>query len=145
MTPDRSSARSRRWHGETLRRTRSASSVSVSRPSCCSSARICRSMSSMHEIFPPHRDSEQEVGSTFARFRPNVALVPEVGAHAPGGTMPVATIAAFWAVSLVFVVTPGADWAYAITAGLRHRTVLPAVGGLLAGHLAATALVAAGV
>ncbi|MEU4233609.1 LysE family translocator [Nonomuraea sp. NPDC026600] len=59
--------------------------------------------------------------------------------------MPVGTIAAFWAVSLMFVVTPGADWAYAITAGLRHRTVLPAVGGLLAGHLAATVLVAAGV
>ncbi|WP_433518450.1 LysE family translocator [Nonomuraea sp. CA-143628] len=59
--------------------------------------------------------------------------------------MPVGTIAAFWAVSLAFVVTPGADWAYAIAAGLRHRTVLPAVGGLLIGHLAATAVVAAGV
>lgn len=59
--------------------------------------------------------------------------------------MSVAVVAAFWAVSLLFVVTPGADWAYAITAGLRHRTVLPAVGGLLAGHLLATAVVAAGV
>ncbi|MGW6007173.1 LysE family translocator [Oerskovia enterophila] len=59
--------------------------------------------------------------------------------------MSVATIAAFWAVSLVFVVTPGADWAYAITAGLRHRSVLPAVGGMLAGHLAAALVVAAGV
>ena len=29
-------------------------------------------------------------------------------------------------------------------AGLRYRTVLPAVGGLLTGHLAATAVVAAG-
>ena len=55
------------------------------------------------------------------------------------------TVAAFWAVSLLLVITPGADWAYAIAAGLRHRTVLPAVGGLLAGHLAATAVVAAGV
>lgn len=54
-------------------------------------------------------------------------------------------VAAFWAVSFLLVVTPGADWAYAIAAGLRHRTVLPAVGGLLAGHLAATAVVAAGV
>ena len=54
-------------------------------------------------------------------------------------------VAAFWAVSFLFVVTPGADWAYAIAAGLRHRVVLPAVGGLLAGHLAATAVVAAGV
>ncbi|WP_433469491.1 LysE family translocator [Spirillospora sp. CA-128828] len=59
--------------------------------------------------------------------------------------MAVGTGAAFWAVSLLFVVTPGADWAYAIAAGLRHRTVLPAVGGMLAGHLAATAVVAAGV
>jgi threonine/homoserine/homoserine lactone efflux protein len=55
------------------------------------------------------------------------------------------TVAAFWAVSLLFVITPGADWAYAIAAGLRHRTVLPAVSGMLAGHLAATAVVAAGV
>lgn len=53
-------------------------------------------------------------------------------------------VAAFWAVSFLFVITPGADWAYAISAGLRHRTVIPAVGGLLAGHLAATAVVAAG-
>jgi threonine/homoserine/homoserine lactone efflux protein len=45
----------------------------------------------------------------------------------------------------LFVLTPGADWAYAIAAGLGHRTVLPAVGGLLVGHLAATAAVAAGV
>jgi threonine/homoserine/homoserine lactone efflux protein len=55
------------------------------------------------------------------------------------------TVAAFWAVSFLFVLTPGADWAYAISAGLRHRTVLPAVGGLLSGHLVATAAVAAGV
>ena len=55
------------------------------------------------------------------------------------------TVAAFWAVSFLLVVTPGADWAYAIAAGLRHRMVLAAVGGLLAGHLAATAVVAAGV
>jgi threonine/homoserine/homoserine lactone efflux protein len=59
--------------------------------------------------------------------------------------MHTSTVAAFWAVSFLFVITPGADWAYAITAGLRHRTVLPAVGGLMSGHLAATAAVAAGV
>jgi LysE type translocator len=55
------------------------------------------------------------------------------------------TVAAFWAVSFLLVITPGADWAYAIAAGLRHRVVLPAVGGLLVGHLVATAVVAAGV
>jgi threonine/homoserine/homoserine lactone efflux protein len=59
--------------------------------------------------------------------------------------MDAATVAAFWGVSLLFVVTPGADWAYAITAGLRYRTVLPAVGGLLIGHVVATLAVAAGV
>ena len=62
-----------------------------------------------------------------------------------GEVMTVGTVVAFWAVSLLFVLTPGADWAYAIAAGLGHRTVLPAVGGLLVGHLAATVAVAAGV
>ncbi len=59
--------------------------------------------------------------------------------------MPVAMIAAFWAVSMLFVLTPGADWAYAISSGLRHRSVVPAIGGLLSGHLLATIVVAAGV
>lgn len=53
--------------------------------------------------------------------------------------------AAFWAVSLLFVITPGADWAYAIAAGLKGRVVIPAVAGLLGGHVAATLIVAAGV
>lgn len=52
---------------------------------------------------------------------------------------------AFAGVSMVFVLTPGADWAYAISAGLRHRSVVPAVSGMLAGHLAAAVVVAAGV
>jgi hypothetical protein len=46
---------------------------------------------------------------------------------------------------MLFVLTPGADWAYAISSGLRHRSVVPAVGGLLSGHLLATVVVAAGV
>jgi threonine/homoserine/homoserine lactone efflux protein len=54
-------------------------------------------------------------------------------------------IAAFWGVSVLFVITPGADWAYAIAAGLRHRSVLLALAGLLTGHLVATAVVAVGV
>lgn len=56
-----------------------------------------------------------------------------------------AGVAPFWLLSFTLAVTPGADWAYAISAGLRHRTVMPAVGGLLFGHLAATVVVAAGV
>jgi threonine/homoserine/homoserine lactone efflux protein len=52
----------------------------------------------------------------------------------------------FWGVSMLFVLTPGVDWAYAIASGLRHRAgVLPTVSGMLAGHLTATFIVAAGV
>lgn len=54
-------------------------------------------------------------------------------------------VAAFWSVSLLFIVTPGADWAYAITAGTRYRSPLPGVTGMLGGHLVATVVVAAGV
>lgn len=50
-------------------------------------------------------------------------------------------LAAFLAVDLLLVFTPGADWAYVISAGLRGRTVVPAVTGLIAGH-AVYALVA---
>jgi threonine/homoserine/homoserine lactone efflux protein len=59
--------------------------------------------------------------------------------------MAAGSVAAFWAVSFLLVVTPGADWAYAIAAGLRHGTVLPAVAGLLVGQMAVAAAVAAGV
>lgn len=59
--------------------------------------------------------------------------------------MPPSTVLAFWAVSILFVLTPGADWAHAIAAGLRGRVVVPAVAGLLSGHLLAIVLVAAGV
>ena len=33
--------------------------------------------------------------------------------------------------SFLLVLVPGADWAYAIAAGLREQSVLPAVTGLL--------------
>ncbi|MDL5601571.1 LysE family translocator [Bacillus subtilis] len=59
--------------------------------------------------------------------------------------MSLSLFAAFWAVSFLFVITPGADWAYAISAGLVGRVVPPAVAGLLIGHLLATLVVAAGV
>lgn len=58
--------------------------------------------------------------------------------------MTLATLAAFWGVSLLFIVTPGADWAYAISAGLRNRSPIPAVAGMLTGHFGATLVVAAG-
>lgn len=59
--------------------------------------------------------------------------------------MAFSTFAAFWVVSILLVITPGMDWAYVISAGIRGRVVLPAVTGLLLGHLSAILLVAAGV
>lgn len=48
--------------------------------------------------------------------------------------MDTTTLAAFLAMDLLLVFTPGADWAFAITAGLRDRSVVPAVAGLVAGY-----------
>lgn len=59
--------------------------------------------------------------------------------------MSFSVLAAFWAVSFLFVITPGVDWAYAISAGIRGRRVVPAVAGMLSGHVLATVAVAAGV
>ncbi|MFI1680367.1 LysE family translocator [Streptomyces sp. NPDC020607] len=58
--------------------------------------------------------------------------------------MDTATVAAFLAVDLLLIFTPGADWAYAITAGLRDRSVVPAVAGLIAGYAGYTLLAVAG-
>ncbi len=59
--------------------------------------------------------------------------------------MSLGVFAAFWGVSFLFVITPGVDWAYAISAGMSGRVVVPAVVGMLLGHLLATLVVAAGV
>ncbi|MFB7373068.1 LysE family translocator [Streptomyces sp. NPDC056222] len=58
--------------------------------------------------------------------------------------MDTTTLAAFLAVDLLLVFTPGADWAYAISAGLRGRSVGPAVTGLIAGHMAYALVAVAG-
>jgi threonine/homoserine/homoserine lactone efflux protein len=58
--------------------------------------------------------------------------------------MDMTTLAAFLAVDLLLVFTPGADWAYAITAGIRGRSVVPAVAGLIAGYAGYTLLAVAG-
>jgi len=58
--------------------------------------------------------------------------------------MDMGTVAAFLAVDLLLVFTPGADWAYAIAAGLRSRSVIPAVAGLVAGYAGYTLLAVAG-
>jgi threonine/homoserine/homoserine lactone efflux protein len=58
--------------------------------------------------------------------------------------MDTGTVAAFLAVDLLLVFTPGADWAYTIAAGLREGSVLPAVTGLVAGYAGHTLLAVAG-
>lgn len=59
--------------------------------------------------------------------------------------MATGSILAFWGVALVLIATPGADWAFTLGAGLRGRSALPAVAGLVLGYLMVTAIVAAGV
>jgi threonine/homoserine/homoserine lactone efflux protein len=54
-------------------------------------------------------------------------------------------LAAFWVLSISLVVTPGADWAYAISAGMHERAIAPAITGMLLGYLMITLIVAAGV
>ncbi|MER6669159.1 LysE family translocator [Amycolatopsis japonica] len=57
--------------------------------------------------------------------------------------MPLGSVLAFWGVAALLIAVPGADWAFAISAGLR-RQVLPAAGGIVLGYLAMTLVVAAG-
>jgi threonine/homoserine/homoserine lactone efflux protein len=58
--------------------------------------------------------------------------------------MDMTTLLAFLAVDLLLICTPGADWAYAIAAGLRDRSVVPAIAGLIAGYAGYTLLAVAG-
>lgn len=58
--------------------------------------------------------------------------------------MEMSLIASFWLVSFLLIITPGADWAYTISAGINGRRVIPAVAGLMSGHLLATLVVVAG-
>ena len=59
--------------------------------------------------------------------------------------MAASSIAAFWVVSSLLIMVPGADWAFTIGAGLRGHSVVPAVGGIVLGYAAMTIAVAAGV
>lgn len=58
--------------------------------------------------------------------------------------MEMSLVAGFWLVSFLLIMTPGADWAYTISAGIHGRAILPAVAGLISGHLLATIVVVAG-
>jgi threonine/homoserine/homoserine lactone efflux protein len=59
--------------------------------------------------------------------------------------MAAGSVVAFWAVALLLIMVPGADWAFVLGASLRGRSVLPAVGGLVLGYAGLTIVVAAGV
>jgi threonine/homoserine/homoserine lactone efflux protein len=59
--------------------------------------------------------------------------------------MNLSAVLAFWGVCLALIIVPGADWAFVVSAGLRGRSVVPAVGGLVLGYTVLTAVVAAGV
>ncbi|MCB5290830.1 LysE family translocator [Arthrobacter sp. SO3] len=51
---------------------------------------------------------------------------------------------AFLVVAGALACTPGVDWAYSITAGLKQRSFVPAVAGLCGGYLLHTVLLVAG-
>ncbi|MFF2843860.1 LysE family translocator [Paenarthrobacter sp. NPDC057981] len=51
---------------------------------------------------------------------------------------------AFIIVAATLACTPGVDWAYSISAGLRQRSFVPAVAGLCSGYVIHTFLMAAG-
>jgi threonine/homoserine/homoserine lactone efflux protein len=53
-------------------------------------------------------------------------------------------LAQFWTVAVMLTLTPGADWAYAIAAGVRAPTVAPSILGMLFGYAAVIAVVALG-
>jgi threonine/homoserine/homoserine lactone efflux protein len=51
----------------------------------------------------------------------------------------------FWLIAALLALTPGADWAYAIAAGLRARSIGPSVVGMLAGYALVITALAVGV
>jgi threonine/homoserine/homoserine lactone efflux protein len=59
--------------------------------------------------------------------------------------MAAGSVLAFWAVAILLIVVPGADWAFTIGAAVRGRLVAPAVGGLAIGYTTTTAAVTAGI
>ena len=54
------------------------------------------------------------------------------------------SVLAFWLVTLLLVIVPGADWAFTINAGLRGGSVVVAVSGIALGYVGMTVVVAAG-
>lgn len=59
--------------------------------------------------------------------------------------MDLSVVVQFWIVAILLALAPGADWAFAITAGLRARSVVPPVLGILFGYAIVITVVAVGV
>ncbi len=59
--------------------------------------------------------------------------------------MAAGSVIAFWAVALLLIIVPGADWAFTISSGLRGHSALAAVSGIVLGYAGITVVVAAGV
>lgn len=58
--------------------------------------------------------------------------------------MDVLLMGQFWAIAALLACTPGADWAYAIAAGVRARSVVPALSGIVVGYVGLVGVVAVG-
>ena len=86
----------------------------------------------MRQIFPHNPGSWANFDNTFGPFPPNVP------------TMDSGLLISFLAIDLLLVCVPGADWAYAISAGLRDRSPVTAVAGLVTGYALHTVLAVAG-
>ena len=59
--------------------------------------------------------------------------------------MDVSLMLQFWVVCGLLVLMPGADWAFAIGAGLRAKSIIPSVSGVLAGYAVIIVIIALGV
>src|SRR5215475_292883 len=55
------------------------------------------------------------------------------------------SVLAFWLVALLLIIVPGADWAFVLGVSVRGLSMPRAVGGIVVGYTAMTAVVAAGV
>lgn len=58
--------------------------------------------------------------------------------------MDLALVGQFWMVAVCIVLIPGADWAFAISAGMRSRSVAPSVSGMMLGYVVLIGVIALG-
>ncbi|NLT26934.1 MAG: LysE family translocator [Microbacteriaceae bacterium] len=58
--------------------------------------------------------------------------------------MDLALVGQFWMVAVLILLIPGADWAFAISAGMRSRSVAPSVSGMMLGYALLIGVIALG-